>query len=67
MEMVMSSSSDASAQRRRRRVGRRRGVLRGLAGAALRRALSAGGKLRGRGGSIAAKICGVVGGPPADD
>ena len=36
MEMVMSSSSDASAQRRRRRVGRRRGVLRGLAGAALR-------------------------------
>ena len=36
MEMVMSSSSDASAQRRRRRVGRRRGVLRGLAGTALR-------------------------------
>ena len=36
MEMVMSSSSDASAQRCRARVGRRRGVLRGLAGAALR-------------------------------
>ena len=36
MEMVMTSSSDASAQRRRAWVGRRRGVLRGFAGAALR-------------------------------
>ena len=131
MEMVMSSSSDASAQRRRRRVGRRRGVLRGLAGAALRAPLicmkgaaapspqrprrtsrqasdassrsssmlnqasrlatpvqpsqslasnkfsmkraAPGRELASAAGfavavvSIAAKICGVVGGPPADD
>ena len=56
MEMVMSSSSDASAQRR---TARRRAVpvlvdLRVNTD-------------RGRGGSIAAKICGVAGGPPADD
>lgn len=50
MEMVMSSSSDASAQRRRRRVGRRRGVLRGLAGAALRAGARAASRARrGRG------------------
>ena len=50
MEMVMSSSSDASAQRRRRRVGRRRGVLRGFAGAALRAGARAASRARrGRG------------------
>ena len=50
MEMVMSSSSDASAQRRRRRVGRRSGVLRGLAGTALRAGARAASRARrGRG------------------
>ena len=50
MEMVMTSSSDASAQRRRAWVGRRRGVLRGLAGAALRAGARAASRARrGRG------------------
>ena len=50
MEMVMSSSSDASAQRCRARVGRRSGVLRGFAGAALRTGARAASRARrGRG------------------